>query len=153
MNVARISPLLKKPFLDNEHLQNYRPVSNLSLLSTLLDKVVAFKLQSCMDTHGLHYPTESEYRPEHSTATTLARIQIDFLCTIDKHGIAILILLDLSAAFDTVDHNVLLDRMQSLQGIGNAGLRWFRSYLTGRIQQFQIHHALSLVLFLLFDVP
>ena len=67
MKVARISPLLKKPSLDSEHLQNYRPVSNLSLLSKLLEKVVAFKLQSYMDTHGLHNPTQPAYGTGHST--------------------------------------------------------------------------------------
>ena len=153
MKVARVSPLLKKPSLDSEHLQNYRPVSNLSFLSKLLEKVVAFKLQSYMDTHGLNDPTQSAYRTGHSTETALARVQNDLLCTIDKHGVAILVLLDLSAAFDTVDHNVLLDRMHSLLGIGGTVLRWFRSYLTGRTQQVQIHDALSVVIFLLFGVP
>ena len=153
MKVARISPLLKKPSLDSEHLQNYRPVSNLSFFSKLLEKVVAFKLKSYMYVHGLHDPTLSAYRTGHSTETALARVLNDLLCTIGKHGIVILVLLDLSTAYDTIDHNVLLGHMQSLLGIGGTVLRWFKSYLTGRTQQLQIHDALSVVIFLLLGVP
>ncbi|KAK2145442.1 hypothetical protein LSH36_681g01028 [Paralvinella palmiformis] len=105
MKVARIYPLPKKSSLDSEHLQNYRAASNLLLLSRLLEKVVAFKLQSYMDTHRLHDPTQPAYSTGHSTEIAPDRVQNDLLCTIDKRGVAILVLMDLSAAFDTVDHN------------------------------------------------
>jgi len=153
MKVARISPLLKKPSLNCEELNSYRPVSNLSFLSKLLEKVVTKRLQAYMDLHGLYDPTQSTYRTGHSTETALTKVQNDLLCTIDKHGVAILVLLDLSAAFDTVDHDVLLDRMHSLLGIGGTVLKWFGSYLTGRRQQVQIHDALSGMILLLFGVP
>ena len=134
MNVARVSPLLKKPSMDSEDLKSYISVSNLSFLSELLERVVAKTLQSYMDTHGLYDPKQSAYRTGHSTDTALTRVQSDLLCTIDKHGVSILVMLDLSAAFDTVDHDVLLDRMHTLLGIDGTVLKWFRSYLTCRTQ-------------------
>jgi len=67
-----------------------------------------------MDIHGLHNPTQSAHRTGHSTETILTRVQNHLLCTTDKHGVVILVLQDLSAAFDTVYYNVLLDHMQSL---------------------------------------
>ena len=136
--------------MDSEHL---RPVSNLSFLSKILEKVIAFKLLSYMDTHIVHDQTQSAYRTGHSTETALARVQNDLVCTMDKHDVAILVVLDLSATSDTVDNNVLLDRMHSLLGIGSTVLRWFRSYVTGRTQQVQIHDALYVVMFLSFGVP
>ena len=100
MKVARVSPLMKKPSLDSKHLQNYRQISNLSFLSKSLDMVVAFNLQPYMDTHELRNPTQSAYRVGHGTETALARAQNCLLCAMDmdKHGVAILVLLDLSAA-------------------------------------------------------
>ena len=153
MKVAKVSPLLKKPSMDSEDLKSCRPVSNLSFLSKLLERVVAKKLQSYMDTHGLYDPTQSAYRTGHSTESALTKVQNDLLCTIDKHGVSILVMLDLSAAFDTVDHDVLLDRMHTLLGIDGTVLKWFRLYLTCRTQQIQINDALSVIVFLLFGVP
>ena len=106
-----------------------------------------------MDTHELYDPTQSAYRTGHSTESALTKVQNDLLCTIDKHGVSILVMLDLSAAFDTVDHDVVLDRMHTLLGIDGTVLKWFRSYLTCRTQQIQIHDALSVIVFLLFGVP
>ena len=96
---------------------------------------------------------QTAYRAAHSTETALMKIQNDLLRTLDNHGAAILILLDLSAAFDTIDHEVLLDRMKSHLGIDGTVLQWFRSYLTGRSQHVKINDAISAIIFLLYGVP
>ena len=153
MKVALVSPLLRKPNLDREDLKNYRPVSNLSFISKLLEKVVANRLRSCMDINQLHDPVQSVYKSGHSTETVLTKVQTDLLCTIDRHGVAILVLLYLSAAFDTVDHNILSDRMNTHLGISGIALTWFRSYLTGRKQQVQVQDKVSRMTSLLFGVP
>ena len=72
----------------------------MSFLFRLLEKVFAFKLQSYMDTHGLHDLTQLAYRMGHSTETALARVQNNLLCSVDKHDVAIRVLLDLHAAVD-----------------------------------------------------
>ena len=105
---AIVRPHLKKPHADSEDFTNYRPVSNLSFLSKILEKLVAKRLLSHMDNHNLHEVMQSAYKQYHSTETALVRVQNDILTHIDnKHGV-ILVLLDLSAAFDTIDHKTLL---------------------------------------------
>ena len=131
---ATISPLIKKPSLDPESLASYRPVSNLPYLSKCLERVVAQQLQLYLDSHSLYDPMQSAYRPQHSTETTLLKIQNDLLMAVDGGTQVVLLLLDLSAAFDTIDHEVLLHRLRHRYGIDHLALRWFRSYLQKRTQ-------------------
>ena len=150
--VATITPLLKKPSLDPEVLKHYRPISNLSFLSKILERVVANRLRLFMDTNALHDPLQSAYKPGHSTETALIKVQNDLLRVMDDRGVAILVLLDLSAAFDTVDHDVLLSRLHWL-GIRDTPLHWFRTYLTGRTQCVKIQDTKSAVSQLSSGVP
>ena len=85
-----------------------------------------------MTDSNLHEYLQSTYKPSHSTETALVKVQIDILTSIDQHGIIILILLNLSAAFDTIDHDVLFSKMESSLGITGPALEWFRSYLGDR---------------------
>ncbi len=68
----------------------------------------------------------------HSTETALIKIINDIRCNSDSGKISVLVLLDLSAAFDTVDHNILLERLGNWVGLSGMALKWFRSYLEGR---------------------
>ena len=95
-------------------------------------------MQSYTDTNGLRDPTQFSFRTRHSTEIALARIQNDLLCIVDKDGVAMLVLMDLSAAFDTFDHNVLQDRMHSLLGIGGTVIRCFRLYRQGALNKFRL---------------
>ena len=82
--------------------------------------------------NNLHEYLLSAYKPSHSTETTLVKVQNDILTSIEQHGIVMLILLDLSAEFDTIDHDVLFSRMESTLGIRAPAIEWFRSYLGDR---------------------
>ena len=144
MKQALVTPLLKKDDLDPEVLKNYRPVSNLSFFSKVLERVVAARLTNYMTINQLHEPMQSEYRACHSTETALVRVQNDILRTIDQGGAAILVLLDLSAAFDTIDHSILLSRMESVLGVKGSALQWFKSYLLGREQRIKIRKSCGL---------
>ena len=77
---------------------------------------------------------QSAYRMGHSTETALTRIHNDILLAIDDNSCVILVLLDLSAAFDTVDHDILLGRLEHRFGITGKALSWLTSYLTDRTQ-------------------
>ena len=97
--------------LDPENLRNYRPISNLSFLSKILEKIVAKRLSDYMTVHHLQEKMQSAYKTGHSTESALLRIQNDILHDLDKKRGVILVLLDLSAAFDTIDHDLLLQRL------------------------------------------
>ena len=153
MKQALVTPLLKKDDLDPEVLKNYRPVSNLSFLSKVLERVVAARLTNYMTINQLHEPMQSAYRSCHSTETALVRVQNDILRTLDQGGAAILVLLDLSAAFDTIDHSILLSRMESVLGVKGSALQWFKSYLLGRKQRIKINNDFSENQEILWSVP
>ena len=131
---AVVTPILKKATLDCEILQNYRPISNLPFLAKVLEKVVAARLNNHLEQYHLHEVHQSAYKSHHSTETCLVKVQSDILSAIDKKQLSILVLLDLSSAFDTVDHTLLLRRMESRLGIRGKVLQWFKSYLSGRDQ-------------------
>ena len=114
---ANITPLLKKDGLDAEVLKNYRPVSNLAFISKLVEQVVASRIKGHLNRHNLWDRNQSAYRSFHSTETALLRVHNDLLHAIDKKKMAALMLLDLSAAFDTIDHKILLDRLSMKFGI------------------------------------
>ena len=129
---AIVTPLLKKHSLDPNDLKNYRPVSNLSFMSKLLEKVVASQLMPHLNRYNLFSNFQSAYRPGHSTETALLKVVNDLLLAMDEGKLSVLVLLDLSAAFDTIDHDILLHRLQHVFGIQGTVLSWFRSYLTKR---------------------
>ena len=131
---AIITPVLKKPSLDIEKLSNYRPVSNLSFLSKVIERVVASRLTKYMSENKLSEPMQSAFRTGCSTETALLKVQNDILKAMDDNKVVILVLLDLSAAFDTVDHNILIQRLKGRLGLDGAALEWLRSYLSDRVQ-------------------
>ena len=111
-------------------------------------------MRNHMITNGLHEPLQSAYKAGHSTETALLRVHNDVFVNMDNHSATVLVLLDLSAAFDTIDHSVLFDRMENIIGIEGTALNWFRSYLGGRSQRIQIGDVISLIsVLLLFGVP
>ncbi|KAK7909783.1 hypothetical protein WMY93_014467 [Mugilogobius chulae] len=141
---AVIHPHLKKSSLDPENLANYRPISNLPFLTKVLEKVVAAQLHNHLLTHNLYEKFQSGFRSAHSTETALVRVMNDVLMTSDQGSSSLLLLLDLSAAFDTVDHHTLLNRLQNEVGLSGTTLSWFQCYLSGRTEHVAIEQAKSL---------
>jgi Reverse transcriptase (RNA-dependent DNA polymerase) len=120
--------LLKKN-LDVAQLNIYRPISNLTFLSKLLERVVLERLQQYLD-RGCGFPRyPSAYRKCHSTETLLLEAVNDLLLAADHGEVSAFCLIDLSAAFDTVDHE-LLSWLQSRFSVVVTTLNWLRSYLT-----------------------
>ena len=140
---ALIRPILKKPSLDSSQLKNYRPVSNLPVLSKIIEKVVFKRLDAHCLQNNLLDPNQSAYRKLHSTETALLRVNNDILQQLDRGRITALVTIDVSAAFDTVNHQSLLDRLQYQFGVSDTAYQWMESYLTGREQCVIINSAHS----------
>ena len=107
--MAYVTPLQKKLSLDRNILKNYRPVSNLSFISKLIEKVVAKQLNEFTSREGLLNINQSAYKSSHYTETALLRIQNDIALLVDSRKEVVLTLLDLSVAFDMTDHSLLYD--------------------------------------------
>ena len=132
--LAAVTPILKKPNLNAELLQNFRPISNLPFLSKVLEKVATRQMLQHKDLHNLREKNQSAYRKFHSTETALLRIQHDLLLSLDNKQCVFMVMLDLSAAFDTVNHQKLLDRLFTTYGFRGNAHKWLTSYLTDRKQ-------------------
>ena len=124
-------PKLKKTNLDLVK-KNYRPVSNLVFISKATARIVAQQISQHLCDCQLLPELQSAYRTGHSTETALLRVCNDILMNMNKQHVTLLVCLDFSSAFDTVDHDVLLKRLENNFGICGTALTWFQSYLKDR---------------------
>jgi hypothetical protein len=114
---AYITPLLKKSDLDPEDIKSYRPISNLSVISKLLERIVSKQLVQYLTQNKLLPNFQSAYRANHSTETAVLKVMSDILLALDSGNLAMLTLHDLSAAFDSVDPKTLLMRLRISYGL------------------------------------
>ena len=121
-------------------------------MSKIIEKVVAARLTDHLSEHNLYEPSQSAYIKYHGTESALLRVQNYILPTVDDKRGVFLVLLDLSAAFDTIDHTILPGRLNSL-GVKGPALQWITSYISNRTQAININGVLSSVATLLFGVP
>ena len=149
---ALVKPTLKKPGLAIEY-KNFRPVSNLCYVSKLTEGAVASQLMGHMTVNNLHLKFQSAYKKNHSTESALLKVKNDILMNMDAQKVTLLVLLDLSSAFDTVNHQVLLDRLRSRFGVTGTALDWFASYLSGRAQRISVNGGTSDAFHLIQGVP
>ena len=148
-----VYPLLKKPALDPEDNNNFRPISNLSFLSKTLERIAAVQLDNHLTDNQLYAKMQSAYRKYHSTESALLKVFNDINTAIDNQHECVLVLLDLSAAFDTIDHKILINRLENKYGISGLALEWLKSYLQERPQRVIVNGTYSDPKYNSFGVP
>ncbi len=150
--LALVTPLLKKLGLEII-FPSFRPVSNLQFLSKLTERAVASQFVDYIRDKQLKELLQSAYCEYHSTETALTKVHNDIMLAMDNQKVVLLLLLDLSAAFDTVDHDILLSRLELRFGVRGTVLQWFKSYLTDRSQAVTAQGSRSSSKVLQYGVP
>ena len=128
-------------------------MSNIAFIGKIIEKMAAKHLISHLNDNKLHEKMQSAYRSYHSTETALLRVHNDILVQLDKKRSVLLVLLDLSAAFDTIDHDVLFNLLSTRLGVRGHALDWFISYLSSRTQSVSISGESSSPKILHYGVP
>ena len=139
-----MSPILKKQNLDLNSFSNYHPISHLPLLSKIFERIVSKQLFAHVNKNNIVDPFQSAFRKGHSIETALLRITDTILSTLNSNTCCQIILFDLSSAFYTLDHNILISRL-TLMGISGLALKWFTLHLKNRNISIMIDKSYSLL--------
>ena len=124
LKLAHIRPLLKNSKLDSNQLNSYRPVANLTFLSKIMERAAVSQMHQYLTLNNLNGRMQSAYRKNHSCETALLRVHNDLLLALDSGEEAVLILLDFSAAFETIRHDIPHHRLQHRFGFNGKALQW-----------------------------
>ena len=128
---ARVTPIYKSG--DKTKCENYRPISILSIISKVFEKEVFRQVYSYLTDHNLLSKYQSGFRPKHLSA--LIQVCDDLLNNIDQGKISCIVFLDIRKAFDSINHNILLQKMNDKFGFSCNELKWFKSNLNNKEQQ------------------
>ena len=153
LKFASVTPIIKDPKLDPNNFQHFRPVSSLPFVSKLVEKAIYLQLDEHLKTNKLYPIFQSAYRTNHSCETTLTKLTNDIQNYNFKGRDVALILLDQSAAFDTVNHAKLIRKLQIMFKIQGKCLQLIESYLTNRTFSIKIDDYFSSARPLLYGVP
>ena len=150
LKMAKVIPVFKSG--QKSSMDNYRPISLLSCFSKIIEKIVCTRLTCFLDVNNLISNSQYGFRKKHSTLHPLIHFQNFISSALDRKEHAVAIFCDLRKAFDTVDHKILLSKLQRM-GVRGAELLWFQNYLTNRKQIVTINGSNSLLLSILIGVP
>ena len=137
---SKVTALFKSG--DRTNTTNYRPISILPTLSKILERAVHSQLYEYLDANQILTDKQFGFRPKHSTITALSSFADEVLVNMERGKLCGAVFLDLSKAFDTVDHGILIFKLKTL-GVGADAVRWFETYLTNRIQRTSCGSELS----------
>ena len=140
---AIVTPRLKKANADPADVRNYRPISNLTFMSKTVERLVCRQLVAYLNQNDLFPRLQSAYRKFHSTETAVLKLACDALLAADSGQVTLLGFLDLSAAFDTVDHSILINRLHKTFGLRGPVLKWIESFISHRMQTVNFSGGLS----------
>ena len=150
---ALVSPVYKPKYDDTEDNKGYRPVSNLPFLSKLIEKAALLQIQEHLDEHNLNPKSQSAYQKGHSCETALCKVVGDIQEMLADGKMVMLAILDMSAAFDTVDHDTLLGLLCQKYKINGHVLNWLTSYLKGRTFAVKIRYIKGRRCLMVYGVP
>lgn len=153
LKLISVTPVLKKGCTDADNLSSYRPICNLSVLSKIMERIVVKHFVSYLNSNYLINVHQSAYRVYHSTETALLHLTSEVLTAMDDGKIALLASLDLSSAFDTVNHRVMLRRLSSSFGVSGLALQWFESFLCNRSMFYKFNGSSSGVVPVITGIP
>ena len=131
LKVAKIIPVFKAG--DAQLVTNYRPISILAIFSKIFEKIVCSRLESYLEQNNILHENQFGFRRKVSTCSALLQLVDKISASMDNKKTTIGVFIDLAKAFDTVDHNILLNKLE-FYGVRGIALEWFRSYLTQRKQ-------------------
>ncbi len=151
-NLPQCNNIFKNPNMDSPLFANFRLISNEPFLSKILDKIVLNQLQSYLSHNSINEKCQSGFKSCHSMESALLRVLNDIMLT-DSGQFMALLLLDLSSAFDLVNHDILISRLEARVGLRGTVLEWFRVYLTDRRNAVIIGHNSSSEVHLRSGVP
>ena len=150
LKISRITPIYKSGDTNGPH--NYRPISILSVFSKVLERLVYNQLDSFLEKYNIMYNYQFGFRKKHSTEQAILELTDKLKSAIDNRQLTCGLFLDFSKAFDTVNHKILLEKLQKY-GIRGVPLQWFTSYLTNRQQYVRIDNTDSEMLRMTCGVP
>ena len=140
LKIAKVIPLYKKE--NPEKVDNYRPVSLLCAISKVFERAAYNQLYNYFKSNKLFYDNQYGFRDEHSTELASLELIDRILKDLDAKNNPITVFMDLSKAFDTLDHNILIHKLK-YYGVSGAALSWFNSYLSNRSQYVEINNIQS----------
>ena len=147
---ARVSPIFKKGKKNDPN--NYRPISVIPAVAKIFEKVIFEQLYNYFNINRLLTHCQSGFRSLHSTLTALLEATSNWSVNIDSGLLNGVIFIDLKKAFDTIDHDILLRKLQ-IYGVDQSSLKWFQSYLSGRSQKCNVNGCLSSSVPVAYGVP
>ena len=148
-----VRPLVKAQNIDKEIHNHYRPVTNTQFLSKLVEKAASIQIISYLEQNNLQPSHQSAYRKQHSCETAMFKIVDDIQQSVAEKKMVLLVLLDLSSAFDTIDQNILLFKLKNHFGISGNVLKWIKSYMKGRTFSVRINNVNGKTCLLIYGVP
>jgi hypothetical protein len=150
LKMSRITSIYKSGDTNEPH--NYRPISILSVFSKVLERLIYNQLDNFLEKYNIMYNYQFGFRKKHSTEQAILELTDKLKSAIDNKQLTCGLFLDFSKAFDTVNHKILLEKLQKY-GIRGVPLQWFTSYLTNRQQYVRIDNTDSEMLRMTCGVP
>ena len=140
---AHVTPVPKSNKQDLNELSKWRPIVSISIISKIIEKCVFAQLNNHLQAHNLLIVNQSAYKKNHSCETAWLKIYNDVLSLLDSSTNVVVALLDFSAAFDTINHDLLVQKLHDQYGIRGTALNWFRSYLSDRWLRVKVQQCIS----------